>query len=365
MRIIVPLAALLLVVGCDSGTTVSHKSNTVSDIEPDETVVFFRTSGWLDAERQQWHLPVHGWAYEPADSVVRKAGFRKILKRKYELDVTERTEDNFSERVNLIIADNERGKSIVVRLAGAVHELPLSANNGHFEGTIVVPADMVGPHVRDGRLHYSAVTRETETRTFEGEIRLVSPRGLSVISDIDDTVKVSNVSDHKGLLENSFLLDFKPAPGMAATYRDWSTVVSSFHYVSSSPWQLYEPLRTFLDQSNFPWATFSLKAVRFRDETFFDLFKKGTETKPAQIVEILDRYPDRQFVLVGDSGEQDPEVYAGLMRQRPEQVLCIFIRNVTAESGDSERFQAVFRGLDADRWTLFDDPATLSLPNLR
>ena len=365
MRTLVRLAALLLLVGCDTGTTVSGTSNKVSDIKADESVVFFRTSGWLDTERQQWHLRVHGWIYEPEDSVVRKAAFRKILKRKYELDVTEQTEDNFSERVNLIIADNERGKTIVVRLAGGIYELPESANNGHFEDIIVIPADAVDPYVRDGFLRYSAVTRKSESRTFEGVIRLVAPRGLSVISDIDDTVKVSNVGDRRGLLENTFLLDFKPAPGMAATYRNWTPVVTSFHYVSSSPWQLYQPLQTFLDRNRFPWATFSLKAVRFRDETLFDLFKKGTETKPAQLVEILDRYPDRQFVLVGDSGEQDPEVYAGLMRDRPDQVLSIFIRNVSAETSDSERFQAAFSGLDADDWVLFDNPATLSLPNLR
>jgi phosphatidate phosphatase APP1 len=64
----------------------------------------------------------------------------------------------------------------------------------------------------------------------------------------------------------------------------------------------------FLDASGFSPSVLNLKSVRFRDETLLDLLKKGTETKPAAIERILNTYPDRRFVLVGDSGEQDPEV---------------------------------------------------------
>ena len=262
----------------------------------------------------------------------------------------------------MLIADNERGKKIVVNIAGRNHELPASAENGHFESTVVISAADIAKHSKNGLVQYTAVTGSNESRKFSGEIRLLDNRGLSVISDIDDTVKVSNVGDHKGLLEQTFLLDFAAAPGMAALYREWSTEDMGFHFVSSSPWQLYAPLREFLDRDDFPWASFSLKPVRFRDETLIDLFKKGTETKPAAIEKILDQYPNREFVLVGDSGEQDPEVYADLLRSRPDQILKIYIRNVTEETADNERFATVFEDIDSERWQLFDDPKTLSLP---
>jgi Asp-tRNA(Asn)/Glu-tRNA(Gln) amidotransferase A subunit family amidase len=125
--------------------------------------------------------------------------------------------------------------------------------------------------------------------------------------------------------------------------------------VSSSPWQLYTPLQAFLSEAGFPATSMHLKSVRFRDETLFDLFKKGTETKPAVTREILGRYPRRSFVLVGDSGEQDPEVYAELLRQHPDQITGAFIRNVTGESRDNERFSRVFKGVEASRWALFED----------
>lgn len=321
--------------------------------------MFFRTAGWLDENALEWHLPVHGWIYEPQDSSVRRALFEKMLEEKFELSIDDSNEANFSERLNLLIADNERGKKIVIEMAGRVFEMPLSSENGHFETILRVPEAQIADFVKAGRLPYSAVTRDSEGRSFEGEIRLVPPVGLSIVSDIDDTVKISNVTDHKQLLESAFLLDFAAAPGMHRLFSDWAAQDASFHFVSSSPWQLYTPLREFLDDSGFPWATFNLKAVRFRDETLFDLFKKGTETKPLLIEAILDRYPERTFILVGDSGEQDPEVYAALLREYPDQVAGVYIRNVTQAASDDERFATLFNGIEPERWHLFDDPGQL------
>jgi hypothetical protein len=358
------VAVLFLVAGCGQCIDCSEAADpidSVSDIAVDETVVFFRTSGWLDEVNQQWHLPVHGWIYEPQESVVRLAAFEKLLDEKYGLVVNAETQDNFARRLNLIIADSERGKTIVIKLAGKKHTLPASAEDGHFESTIVISTEDAAKYGKNGLIAYSAVVGDAESRNFGGAIRLLDTDGISVISDIDDTVKVSNVGDHKNLLEQTFLQDFAAAPGMATVYREWSTDDTGFHFVSSSPWQLYEPLQEFLDQDGFPWSSFSLKSIRFRDETLLDLFKKGTETKPAAIEKILDQYPDRDFILVGDSGEQDPEVYAELLRSRPEQISKVYIRNVTQASKDDERFASVFDGIDADRWQLFENPEVLTL----
>jgi len=358
------ICTLILVSGCEIGKTSPNVAATpVSDIASDETVVFFRTAGWLDEASQEWQLPVHGWIYEPQFSVVRRTFFETVLREQFDLTVDADSEANFNSRLNLLIADNERGKKIVIELAGRVFELPESAENGHFQAVLSLPAAEVTDFIEKGRLPYSAVTSGRENRGFSGEIRLLPPTGLSVVSDIDDTAKISNVTDHKLLLEYTFLRDFAPAPGMAALFKQWSDQGASFHFVSSSPWQLYTPLEGFLDANGFPWATFSLKAVRFRDETLFDLFKKGTETKPLAIKAILKNYPERKFILVGDSGEQDPEVYASLMRELPEQIVAVYIRNVTDATVDDERFSTVFEGIASDRWHLFDDPGQLHAHN--
>jgi len=345
-----------LAAGCgQNGTTSEITAAESPALKSDEHIVLFRTAAWLDETTREWHVPIHGWVYEPEDSTARKAVFEKILESQFDLSPTEETDANFSRRLNLLIADNERGKEMTANIAGREYALPPSAENGHFEATLLIPETDIDQYAAGEYLNYELVTPGSGTTEYAGEVRLVEPAGLSVISDIDDTVKISNVTDHKRLLEYAFLLDFEAAPGMSGLYRDWMTDNVSFHFVSSSPWQLYEPLTEFLDRDKFPWATLSLKAVRFRDETLFDLFKKGTETKPAIIERILTEYPGRDFILVGDSGEQDPEVYAGLLRKFPDQIRRAYIRNVTQEAPDNARFSAVFDGIEDSRWQLFDD----------
>ena len=65
---------------------------------------------------------------------------------------------------------------------------------------------------------------------------------------------------------------------------------------------------------------------------------------------------------MGDSGEQDPEVYAALFERYPNQIQQIYIRNVTAETANDERFTKVFENVPKEQWALFTDPSVLSLP---
>lgn len=85
-------------------------------------------------------------------------------------------------------------------------------------------------------------------------------------------------------------------------------------------------------------------------------------TKPRAIEPLLHAYPARKFVLIGDSGEQDPEVYAKMARQYPQQIVRIYIRNVTDEPADSTRYQKCFEGLPPKLWRIFEDPRSLALP---
>jgi len=186
----------------------------------------------------------------------------------------------------------------------------------------------------------------------------VSNKGLSIISDIDDTVKISYVTQRKELLKATFFDDFKAVEDMSKLYRQWRAKGASLHFVSSSPWQLHEPLEKFLIGNAFPSASMSLKDIRFRDETLLNLFKSGTETKPTAIRNIIDKYPKRRFILVGDSGEQDPEVYAQIAQEYPDQIEKIFIRNID-ETPQDARYQSVFGDVDEIKWQLFRSASEL------
>ena len=76
---------------------------------------------------------------------------------------------------------------------------------------------------------------------------------------------------------------------------------------------------------------------------------------------ILRAYPNRDFVLVGDSGEKDPEVYGELARRFPRQIMSIHIRSVDGATRDQERIKSAFREVPDSNWQLFEDARELPL----
>lgn len=325
-----------------------------SPIRSDEVVVFFPTCGRLDKET--WIVPIHGWIFEPElDSPMRRLAL-DLFRRSLGLEKEEADAVTFKRRARAFLVDNERGKKLSIRLGGRVYPLEESAANGHFHGTVRLTgeeAQKLLQENKDGWVDFQAVTRPDDERVFRGRAQLIGPTGISVISDIDDTIKVSEVLKRRALLANTFLREFQAVPGMADLYRDWAATGATFHYVSASPWQLYEPLSEFFAKENFPPATYHLKAFRWKDSSFFQLFADPEATKNQAIVPLFEAYPRRRFILVGDSGEKDPEIYANLLRKFPAQVARILIRDITGEDAAAPRYQKTFAGLAADRWRIF------------
>ncbi len=337
-------------------------STDYSTIKSDERLVFFNTTGWLDKHRPVWNIPIHGWVFEPQGNFLLRKFVSEVLERKYQLSLSSQSKSIFKNRLDLFTVDNERRKRIVIELDGNLFGFPRTKPNGQFVGYLQIPVEDLNIDPDSGGvLSFSAVLMKNDTRKFGGEIKLVPKQGTSIISDIDDTVKLSYITDRKKMFEAAFYKDFEPVEGMASLYRKWEQQGADFHFVSSSPWQLYEPLVEFLKTSNFPWATLSLKKVRIKDETFLNLFKSGLKTKPIAIKAILRRYPNRQFVLVGDSGEQDAQVYAQIAKEHPDQVRSIFIRNVLNDPELTSNYEDVFKGIDSNLWQVFTDPSEISL----
>ncbi len=196
----------------------------------------------------------------------------------------------------------------------------------------------------------------------EVPIELIEGPGLSIVSDIDDTIKHSEVHDTSRLLRNTFLHPFLGIAPMAELYRDWRSRGAHFHYVSSSPWQLIAPLQDMMQQYDFPLGSMHLKRFRLKDRSILNLLKDPRQTKPPVIQRLLDSWPDRRFVLVGDSGELDPEVYGQIARDNPGRVVSILIRELGGHGRGEPRYRSAFAGIEPDRWHLFTDPTTLRWP---
>ena len=330
----------------------------VSSVKCDQDVIFFPSAAQRSSDGKTWDLEIHGCIYEPDQRRVALALLRGVLGLEHS-KMTELENALFTERARLFMVDHKGGKRIVVQVADKTWTLGKSRSDGRFSGVVhLLEADV--DNLRNNPLPLRAVLSEKDPRQFAGEVGFVDDRGITVISDVDDTIKITNVGDRKAMLRNTFLEPFEPVPGMPAVYRAWAEKTKAqFAYVSASPWQLFLPLSAFVRSNGFPAGTFYLKKFRLKDESFWSLFQNPEKYKPAVIEPLLKRFPNRRFVLVGDSGERDPEIYAELARQFPTQVMRIYIRDVTDKPSDAERYQRAFHDLPPARWKIFHQPAEI------
>ncbi|RKZ82058.1 MAG: hypothetical protein DRR19_21275 [Candidatus Parabeggiatoa sp. nov. 1] len=353
-----PLLAFLmgLIVLSLSACLSTHSSSSAytSPIKSDEVVMFLPTVGYPESE-ETWTLHIHGWIYEPQWEGT------ALARRLFELEDEPDDESLLRKRAGAFFVDNERGKPIAILLGGKRFILNnKSAPNGHFSDVLRLPAAEVEAlrqqESTDKFIPFQAVTRADDSRRFAGKIQLVDKQGISVISDIDDTIKISEVRDKQALLANTFTRPFQPVPNMANFYKALTQQSNvTFHYVSASPWQLYQPLTEFLTENRFPAGSFHLRLFRLKDSSFFDFFKSSRDHKMQAIQSLIDCCVERRFILVGDSGERDPEIYADIARQYPQQVIRIFIRDVTGEGEAATRYQTTFKDLPKSLWTVFSD----------
>jgi phosphatidate phosphatase APP1 len=331
----------------------------MSQIKSDERVVFFPSAARLSDDQQSWVVPIHGWIFEPEENDLLRGVMLRQLRDSLDLPPDAPTTRLFDERVRLFLVDNERGKRIGVRIAGEQRVLDPSGADGHFTGTILLPVASVKPFLNEDVLPYEAITSPQDGREFRGVSYCLRPEGISVISDIDDTVKLTEVRDKSQLIRNTFFREFRAVEGMPAAYTRWAESGCQFHFISASPWQLYEPLVAFLRDAGFPGGTMHLKRFRLKDRSFFQLLADPLEYKVSVIEPLLKAFPKRKFVLVGDGGEKDPEAYGTIARRYPSQIVRIYIRDTTGQPLDARRYQSAFRGLSADRWQVFREAREL------
>jgi phosphatidate phosphatase APP1 len=187
---------------------------------------------------------------------------------------------------------------------------------------------------------------------------------FGIVSDIDDTVVQSEVTNflraaRMVLLENA--LTRLPFPGVAALYRALErgatgAEANPIFYVSSSPWNLYDVIDGFLAAQGIPTGPLLL-----RDWDLGRLNERHARHKGTVIREIFDTYPELPFVLVGDSGQEDPEIYTHLVREHPGRIKAVYIRNVTPNVERTDRIQALAHEVAAAGSTLVLADDTLAV----
>src|SRR5919202_1922152 len=232
----------------------------------------------------------------------------------------------------------------------ASDEIPFARVRAYFDGhERVAVADEEGFF----DLHFELVTPPDASMTWHpAEIELLWPgeagtratgnalvptrARFGVISDLDDTVVRSSVTSFVKMARIVLLNNAHtrlPFEGVASFYhalqRGKGREFNPIFYVSSSPWNMYDLLEDFLDVHGLPAGPLFLKdwsptTVRDRDK-----HKLGV------VRTLLATYPELPFVLIGDSGEEDPEISHKVVREHPGRIRAIYIRDVTTEERDA------------------------------
>ncbi|QNI02544.1 DUF2183 domain-containing protein [Halomonas sp. SH5A2] len=239
-------------------------------------------------------------------------------------------------------------------LSGATVELSLGGNqlcvatdrdgyfNVHLPISHPLPID-VSWHVADVRVQAEG-QRPINTQV---EIYVPPPEAdLVVISDIDDTVMFTGVAEKLKMLYRLFVS--KPHrrtafPGVASLYQALHRGASDKEerpilYVSRGPWAIYEMLEAFFQLNRIP-----VGPILFLREWGISLRHPWPRRAEAHKRELIDRmlalFDDLPCILIGDSGQHDPEVYSEVVRDYPGRIKAIYIRRVDQDPAREEAIQ--------------------------
>ena len=179
----------------------------------------------------------------------------------------------------------------------------------------------------------------TKCNRFPGEMLIPSDNAqFGVITDIDDTILHTGVvsSLKWQVVINTF---FKgagsrvPLEGAAEfchqLHRGGSgNNANPVFYVSHSPWNLYRYLEFFLTKNKFPKGPILLRSL-----SSFANRNAGNALPQKQqgILNILKTYPELDFILIGDCGEKDAEIYIEISNSNPGRIKAIYLRSVQSK----------------------------------
>lgn len=242
------------------------------------------------------------------------------------------------------------GVKVRLNAFGTTAEL-VSDEEGYF--TFELPIDRPLPH-RTSWEQVIVSTPETEAQKSEIEVPVLAPGTDShwgIISDIDDTVVETGATNfvknwRRVLVEQP--RDRLAVPGASTLYKmiaeDHVSPARPFFYVSSSPWNLYGFITEFMELNSIPHGPMFLKDYGIDDN---QLIKTGhDEHKLAAIETILSFYPGFRFLLIGDNGQKDVEIYAKAVEDYGPRVAGVFIRDVSGTCREGAKAE-LLRGIEA------------------
>lgn len=176
-----------------------------------------------------------------------------------------------------------------------------------------------------------------------GRVLVPSPKAkIAVVSDLDDTVIRTGLDEGMVALRRTLFRDAhtrRAVPGMASLYRGLERGVATrsgnnppapgFFYVSTGSWSFYEMLTQFLQLRGYPRGPLFLTDWGPTDRY---VHRSGEEHKKLALTRLVEAYPKTPFVLIGDSGQKDPEIYREFATEHPGATKAIIIMKASDSS---------------------------------
>ncbi|KAJ1968201.1 hypothetical protein IWQ62_001385 [Dispira parvispora] len=348
--------------------------------DPPQLLIF---PTYATKENNGWRIQTRGWTYT-INSGSRKLRLALALARKVSgAAQAEEAQSIFTDRFSMLMANTARFTTVHLQVSGLTlpthmelqsdptrspgfisseasmenmqyrqtspfgnetRSVRVHAESGYFSSLLSVSEEAVQTWLKQAPTELNNASRHGHTLVqLEGSLEhalpvapaygivdLVGPRGISVISDIDDTIKISDVVQGTlALMEKALFRHSQPVPGMAQVYQKWWEQGAHFHYVSNTPWQLFPTLQKFFAEHQFPPGSAHLKMWDHGDRSRMSFLHDPADSKREATRRIIRDFPQRKFILVGDSGQRDMELYADMAKEFPDQVLKVFIRDIT------------------------------------
>jgi len=187
--------------------------------------------------------------------------------------------------------------------------------------------------------------------SFQAPIVIPTKPKFGIISDIDDTIIKTGVHNLFKLAKNTLLGNAQSKEVFAGAAKFYQALVAKenpIFYVSSSPWNLYDSILQVFEINDLPFGPLILRDWGFSKDEILPIHNK--KYKLAEIRRILDINYDLKFILIGDSGQEDPEIYTEIVANYPERILAVYIRDVSDQKRDNEvkALQAKLKEHDID-----------------
>lgn len=258
---------------------------------------------WYDAKSSNYVLSYHGLVYEHAPKAAKTVTYFTHSK-------TDNTE-------------------LAVQ-CGDTSVMAASSDHGLLAGNI-----SMGPRPASNAVYTACIG----DKAFTNAVIHFETADSLIVTDIDDTIKDTSVLNTRKMLSKTFFKDFKPVKGMPELFsRLIGTNKSAVIYLSGSPPELGPALSRFIVKEGFPRGILRLRGNGALTAKY--LAGSVKKYKEAEMRIIMERY-NLPVILIGDSGQDDPEVYSLIDKAYPGKVKRILIRSIKERPLTKKRMESL------------------------